>query len=155
MRTQEIWKQQEVAIEYARSRGLVVENVQYMWNRIPAMKVKDGCYVVFGESLFKFGSGTARPLAREISPEEMEEIIYLAKAYMGRGVHGMLQVVLCAEANNRNEVVFDREAFALEDGSFPEDMSPLDYRKKYFREMGMEWHRIGDRMRKQLEGLVR
>lgn len=155
VREMNFWEQQAEAINYARNKGIKVENVRYMYNYVPAMEVKEDCFIVFGNSVFKFGGGTVGPLAREVSPEEMEEIIYLARAYMRSGVHGMLQVVLCAEANNRNEAVFDREAIDLDEGRLPADVPVIEYRKKYLSEMGIQWHIISDKMRIKLESLIK
>ena len=74
---------------------------------------------------------------------------------MRSGVHGMLQVVLCAEANNRNEAVFDREAIDLDEGRLPADVPVIEYRKKYLSEMGIQWHIISDKMRIKLESLIK
>ena len=149
-----IWEQQKGAIAYAREKGLTVENVPYMYNYVPAVEVSPGRHIALCDSLFKFGGGTIGYLSREIKPDEMDEILYLAKAYVCDGIHGMSEVVYCADANSINEVLFDREVYDLWEGLIPEGKTVLEYRKAYLAEDGLEWHEISEEMQKRLNRLI-
>lgn len=59
----------------------------------------------------------------------MEEIIYLAKAYMRDGIHGMFEVVFNAKDNNTNEILSDREITALWDGEIFSYKDTLEFEK--------------------------
>ena len=108
----DIWKQQKTAIEYAKRQGLNVENRSFMYNYVPSVEVRKGCFVALCDSLNFRGNATIGYLSREITEDEMEEIIYLAKAYMRDGIHGMFEVVFNAKDNNTNEILSDREITA-------------------------------------------
>lgn len=150
-----IWEQQKNIIEYVRSKGMPVENKPFMYNYVPAVEIQKRNFVVLCDRLFKFGSGTVGYLSREIAPDEMDEIIYLGRAYIRDGIHSISDVINCADANNMDEVLFDREITDLWEGRIPEEKSVLEYRRVYLAEKGIEWHGISDEMRRRLYQLQR
>lgn len=150
----DIWKQQKTAIEYAKRQGLNVENRSFMYNYVPSVEVRKGCFVALCDSLNFRGNATIGYLSREITEDEMEEIIYLAKAYIRDGIHGMFEVVFNAKDNNTNEILSDREITALWDGEIFSYKDTLEFRKKYLAEEGITWHEISPAMVKRLNSIL-
>lgn len=119
----DIWKQQKSAIEYAKRQGLNVENRSFMYNYVPSVEVRKGCFVALCDSLNFRGNAT---------------IGYLS---------------FNAKDNNTNEILSDREITALWDGEIFSYKDTLEFRKKYLAEEGITWHEISPAMVKQLNSI--
>ena len=65
----DIWKQQKTAIEYAKKQGLNVENRRFMYNYVPAVEVREGCFVALCDSITFQGNSTIGYLSREITED--------------------------------------------------------------------------------------
>lgn len=119
----DIWKQQKSAIEYAKRQGLNVENRSFMYNYVPSVEVRKGCFVALCDSLNFRGNAT---------------IGYLS---------------FNAKDNNTNEILSDREITALWDGEIFSYKDTLEFRKKYLAEEGITWHEISPAMVKRLNSI--
>ena len=119
----DIWKQQKSAIEYAKRQGLNVENRSFMYNYVPSVEVRKGCFVALCDSLNFRGNAT---------------IGYLS---------------FNAKDNNPNEILSDREITALWDGETFSYKDTLEFRKKYLAEEGITWHEISPAMVKRLNSI--
>lgn len=79
-----IWEQQKNIIKYIKRKGISVENKPFIYNYVPAFEVREGCFIVLCDRLFRFGSGTIGYLSGEITPDKMDVIIYLGRGLCER-----------------------------------------------------------------------